>query len=209
MSEQDEVTLSEIEHFSFCERQWALIFSERIWADDVATVRGSIAHERVDRISERSERGRQVLRALTVWSDRLGLFGRADVVEMDSDGTPYPVEYKSGRVAGRGARLQLAGQALCPEEMFGRHVPEGSIWLGGTRRRVVVEIDERLREQTIAVAEAIRSTRTSSILPAGVFDHRCRQCSLHDECLPQLVQDRRRVATMHGMLFSERGGGSA
>lgn len=209
MAVDHQVTLSEIEHFAFCRRQWALIFTDRIWADDIATVRGSIAHERVDQVTQRSERGRRVLRGLTVWSDQYGLFGRADVVEMDPDGVPYPVEHKSGRTAGTPAIFQLAGQALCLEEMFDHAVPEGAIWLGGQRRRVPVPIDDGLRQQTLAIVDLIRSSRDSPELAPGAFDRRCRHCSLHDECLPQLVSDRRRAATIHGMLFTDRGGASA
>lgn len=201
-----QVTISEIEHFSFCDRQWALIFSERVWADNVVTVRGTIAHERVDEASERSERGLTVLRALEIWSDRHDLIGRADVVEIQPNGVPYPVEYKSGRMFGLPARLQLAAQALCLEEMFDRRVCEGAIWLGGTRQRVRVKIDDELREQVSAVAQAIRIARTGPSLPPAVYGQRCQQCSLRDECLPQLVQDRRRAATINGMLFTERGG---
>lgn len=204
--DDDQVTISEIEHFSFCDRQWALIFGERVWADNVVTVRGTIAHERVDAASERSERGRTVLRALEIWSDRHDLVGRADVVEIQPNGVPYPVEYKSGRMFGLAARLQLAAQALCLEEMFDRSVSEGAIWLGGTRQRVPVNIDNELREQVLAVAKAIRIARTGPGLPPAVYDRRCQQCSLCDECLPQLVQDRRRAATINGMLFTDRGG---
>jgi CRISPR-associated exonuclease Cas4 len=35
-----------------------------------------------------------VERALPLFSDSLGLVGKADVVEFLPDGTPYPVEYK-------------------------------------------------------------------------------------------------------------------
>ena len=41
-------------------------------------------------------RGLRIERALPLWSDALGLIGKADVVEFEVDGTPYPVEYKHG-----------------------------------------------------------------------------------------------------------------
>lgn len=34
--------------------------------------------------------------ALPLWHDGLGLIGKADVVEFDKAGRPYPVEYKHG-----------------------------------------------------------------------------------------------------------------
>jgi len=201
--DDDIVTISEIEHFSFCDRQWALISREHIWGDNVATMRGTLAHERVDIVSERSERGRSVLRALDIWSDRYSLLGRADVVEIHAEGAPYPIEYKSGRLAGPPAKLQLAAQALCLEEMFDQAVPEGAIWLGGTRKRVPVVIDDALRERVLATAGAIRTARENQHLPPAIHDRRCQQCSLQDECLPQLVQDRQRVETANDMLFTK------
>src|SRR5690606_39439588 len=42
-------------------------------------------------------RGVKVLRAIPVWSDRLGLSGRCDVVEKHRDGTLVPVEFKKSR----------------------------------------------------------------------------------------------------------------
>lgn len=207
--DDDSVTLSEIEHFTYCTRQWALISTEGIWRENVPTVRGSIAHNRVDLTSVRVERGRRVLRGLTVWSDRHGLYGRADVVELAADGALVPVEYKSGSSAGLPARLQLAAQAVCLEEMFAREVMEGTLWLGKSRKRVTVPIDETLRNQLMATIAEIRTTRALGILPAARFDKRCRECSLLDDCLPQFVENRHRLDTIHGMLFSPRGGPGA
>jgi len=205
--DDDVVTLSEIEHFAYCERQWALISTELRWSDNLLTVRGSIAHRRVDQPSGHTERSDRVFRGLTVWSDRHGLYGRADVVEMPPGGAPLPIEYKRG--ASYPAKLQLAAQALCLEEMFGYAVPEGALWLERTRRRVRVEIDSELRHRLMSLLTSVRAARRSSRLPAASYDRRCPNCSLINECLPQLVSDRRRVSTIHGMLFSRRGGSSA
>lgn len=202
---EDVVLLSEIEHFAYCSRQWALISLERTWNENASTMRGRLAHERVGTPAARYERGKRVLRGLTVWSERDGLFGRADVVEFDAAGVPMPIEHKSGNRFLVPARLQLAGQALCLEEMFQRPVALGAIWLGGRRKRIDVEIDDALRRDLRLVVEDIRSSRTDAQLPAAVFDTRCADCSLIDECLPQLVSDQHGLAISAGMLFSRRG----
>ncbi len=202
---EDVVLLSEIEHFAYCSRQWALISLERTWCENASTMRGSLAHERVDLPATRQERGMRVLRGLTVWSDRDGLFGRADVVEFDTAGLPMPIEHKSGKRFLVPARLQLAGQALCLEEMFHRPVALGAIWLGGRRKRINVPIDDTLRSDLRLVLEDIRLSRTASRLPAAAFDARCADCSLIDDCLPQLVSDQRGLAISVGMLFSRLG----
>ncbi|MDW8324706.1 MAG: Dna2/Cas4 domain-containing protein, partial [Burkholderiales bacterium] len=90
--------------------------------DNVHTVRGQAEHERVDQLTwETGKSGARVEYALPVWSDRLGLIGRCDVVEFRVDGSVYPVEFKHGpRRKWLNDDLQLAAQALCLEEMLGR-----------------------------------------------------------------------------------------
>lgn len=202
----DVVTLGEIEHYAYCARQWALISIDRLWSDNTSTVVGSLAHERVDVPTGRAERGVQVVRAMTVWSDLHGLLGRADVVEFHPGGRPFPIEYKSGKRALASATLQLTAQAICLEEMFGQAVDAGAIWLGGRRRRTAVELTTELKAKALGVVAAIRTARRSALLPAAVFDRRCTDCSLLNHCLPQLVTDRRRTSALHASLFARHPG---
>jgi len=83
--------------------------------------------------------------ALPIWSKRLGLTGKSDLVEFRS-GVTYPVEYKSGKKRkGRHEELQLCAQAVCLEEMFGVTVAWGALYWHGSRKRQEVEITEELR----------------------------------------------------------------
>lgn len=43
------IALSAPEHYAYCPRQAALIHVEGVFNDDANTVRGSLAHERVDK----------------------------------------------------------------------------------------------------------------------------------------------------------------
>jgi CRISPR-associated exonuclease Cas4 len=209
VSELDIVTLSEIEHFAYCARQWALIHLDQQWADNHSTAVGHITHNRVDQPERRLERGRTMVRSLVVWSDAHGLFGRCDSVEFTDGRAPFPVEHKSGRRAFAPAALQLAAQAICLEEMFGEPVVWGAVWLHGQRRRRDIEVTSQLREQTLRVAQQVRERRAVAGLPPAVLDERCPDCSLINECLPRLVSDRRRVLALHRGLFDPgpRGGG--
>lgn len=47
-AEEDLLLLSGIQHMAFCERQWALIHLEQVWAENVRTIEGRHLHERVD-----------------------------------------------------------------------------------------------------------------------------------------------------------------
>lgn len=108
--EEDFLALSGIQHFSFCERQWALIHIEQQWNENLLTVLGDLVHKRAHDEAIRERRGDTlIVRGLDVRSFKLGLVGKCDVVEFreDEDGFPLqgeegawrviPVEYKRGK----------------------------------------------------------------------------------------------------------------
>ena len=211
-TERREVLISAIEHFSYCPRQCALIHVEQTFDENLFTMRGRRAHERVDSGDISVEEGVRCERSLPLWSERLGLRGKADLVEFRPEG-PYPVEYKAGRRAHRHAQLQLCAQALCLEEMLGAPVPRGAVFLAAVRRRVEIELDAELRRDTCRTIEAIRSVLQAPALPPAPNDARCRGCSLRDACMPATVGETDRLRGLQGALFHpwdpEVDGGSA
>ncbi len=186
------VPISAIEHWVYCPRQCALIHCDGVWSDNAHTVRGTRAHRRVDSGQHRHERGRQVLRAVPLWSEELGISGRADAVEM-AGGEVWPVEYKGGTRHGAAADLQLCAQALCLEEMLDVTIPHGYVWYGGPRRRLRVELGEELRRELRDVVGQIRAQLLASALPPAPNDARCSECQLRHHCLPELSSDPHRV----------------
>ena len=198
----DPVPLSALQHWAYCPRQCALIHQEQVFADNVHTVRGQVVHHLVDDPGYEVKAGVKIERALPLWSERLGLIGKADLVEFHPDGTPYPVEFKHGRK--RRAvhdEIQLAAQALCLEEMFGRPVPRGAIYHASSRRRREVEIDASLRRLVAQTADAIRAMLASARLPPPANDARCRECSLKDLCQPEAIAARTRQRKLQAGLF--------
>lgn len=189
------VSISALEHWSYCPRQCGLIHLESVWDENVFTLRGAHAHERADSPITRTEKGVRVERALPVWSDGLGLVGKCDVVEFQRSSSGIggeaeivPVEYKSGGSAhAKHAAVQLCAQALCLEEMFGVAVPRGALFFAKTKERTTVEIDTALRESTIRAVHEVRDMLLGTILPPPVNDKRCPRCSLIDACLPGCV----------------------
>lgn len=194
------VLISAIEHYSYCPRQCALIHVEQTYDENVYTVRGTLAHERVHAGIETASGDVRIKRDVPLWSDRLRIRGRADLVEFRPEG-PYPVEYKAGRRSGKHAELQLCAQALCLEEMLGGAVPLGAIYSHSTRRRHEVSIDANLRQQTVEVIEEIRALFLSQQLPPVLNDAHCRHCSLRDDCLPNVVGERARIQGLQSVLF--------
>lgn len=183
------VAIAAIEHLAYCERQCALIHVDGVWTDNEHTVRGTVVHRRADTEFARRERGRTVIRAVPLFSERWGLTGRADVVELHDDGRVVPVEYKAGGRHGVAAHLQVCAQALCLEEMLDVTVHEAAIWFAGPRRREKVVVDAALRAATAAAIWSVRSLLRSERLPAAPADERCSQCQLIGHCLPQVVSD--------------------
>ncbi len=181
------VPISALEHHLYCPRQCALIHVEGLWFDNEHTARGNVGHQRADHGGDRTERAKRVLRAVPLWSEVLGLSGRADAIEISAGGIPAPVEYKIGTRHGGAAHVQLCAEALCLEEMTGLAVPEGFIWLAGPRRRLRVTIDEVLRNATTTAIAEVRTWLEAGTLPAPVNDRRCGQCQLLEFCLPELV----------------------
>ncbi|MBE2258932.1 MAG: CRISPR-associated protein Cas4 [Candidatus Accumulibacter sp.] len=206
MAETSEpIPVSAIQHWCYCPRQCLLIHAEQAFAENVHTMRGQAVHERVDQAGVETRAGVRTARAVPLWSDRLGLVGKADVVEFLADGTPYPVEYKHGR-KGRAAKgvhdhLQLAAQALCLEEMTGKGVAVGAIYHATSHRRREVTIGSVLRTQVAETVVAIRQALAAGTLPPPVNDERCRECSLIDLCQPAPLAAQARQKELACRLF--------
>lgn len=195
-----EVPISALEHYSYCPRQCALIHVEQTYDENLYTIRGKLQHERVDSGEGRAERGVKTVRAMPLWSARLRLQGKADVVEFRPEG-PYPVEYKSGPYRRPHADLQLCAQALCLEEMLGVAAPRGAVYSYAERRRHEVLLGPELRAQTERAVFAIRRMLLEQQVPPAPNDARCPQCSLINSCLPSVVAEGARLRGLQGALY--------
>ncbi len=198
----DPIMISALQHYSYCPRQCALIHQEQAFDENVYTLRGQALHERVDQADSQLEDGVRVERALPLYCDRLGLTGRADVVEFHAGDVPYPVEYKHGpRRPKEHDDIQLAAQALCLEEMTGKRVRFGAIFHHSSRHRREVEITDALRKQVEETTAAVRALLKSGVLPPPVNDERCRNCSLNDICQPELLSGTNKLHALREKLF--------
>ncbi len=191
-AELDPINVSALNQYSYCARRCALIYLENEFADNRHTARGNAEHERVDRIAHATSReGAKIQYALPIWSERLGLVGKCDVVEFWSDGTVYPVEYKHGtRRAWLNDDIQLAAQAMCLEEMFETIIPKAAIFHASSKKRRIVELSEQLRKDVTQTILAIRDMLATGNLPPPTLDiRRCRECSLNEICQPELLRE--------------------
>jgi CRISPR-associated exonuclease Cas4 len=187
----DPIPISALQHWTYCPRQCALIHVEQVFADNVHTARGNAVHALVDEPGYEIKKGVKVERSLPLWSDRIGLIGKADVVE-----------FKHGpKRKHTHDDIQLAAQALCLEEMLGKPVPNGAIYHASSKRRRDVAIDATLRSLVERTTEAVRANILNGTLPAPVNDARCDQCSLKDICQPEILDDKRTQQNLRDQLF--------
>lgn len=190
-SEDDLIQLSALQHFVFCQRQCALIHIEQVWMENLFTAQGRVMHNRAHEGKIESRGGDRIERGMFLRSFRLGLSGKADVVEFHKDGdkfTPFPIEYKRGKPKrDLSDKVQLCAQALCLEEMLEVPVLRGALFYGKIRRRLDVEFEETLRAQTMDTAEALHKFIEAGITPLAEYSQRCRSCSLVDVCIPRVA----------------------
>lgn len=231
--EADLLPISALQHLAFCERQWALIHLEGMWAENRLTVEGHHLHDRTHKPETESRGDVRTARALRLRSLRLGLTGIADVVEfhrvaevpedyasqvnqtpsgvrlpgVPGQWRPAPVEYKRGRPKlGPYDEIQLCAQALCLEEMLGVCIPAGFLFYGEPRQRHKVELTSALREQTEGLAARLHELTLSDRTPLAVYEKKCESCSLLTLCMPKTTGGRKSVGRYLSGIIDEVGG---
>lgn len=186
--ERETFPLSLLNDFLFCQRRAALKAIEGWRGTNEHTVLGEIVHEQADVSGYETVGGVTLLRALPVWSDRLRLSGRCDIVERHPDGSLVPVEFKKGRRRKfDNDDAQLCAQALCLEEMFGQDIPRGAIFHARSKRRREVVFSEDLRRFTEQAIQAVHRLIEEEAVPKAIHKPQCSECSLFDYCLPEIT----------------------
>lgn len=230
--EEDLLPISLLQHLLFCERRAVLVYLEGLWDDNLATIEGRLLHERTHQVKSESRGNLRVVRGLPLRSLRLGLVGKADVVEFhrvdnepsgaaEEEGQaplgvslptavgrwqPYPVEYKRGRQrAEEGYEVQLCAQAYCLEEMLATTVPRGAIYYGKSAHRLEIIFDSALRARTEAAACRLREVLGSERVFPASYHSKCRECSLLSQCMPKAVGGGRNLAPYLDTAFGEPG----
>jgi CRISPR-associated exonuclease Cas4 len=194
--EDDFIPLSALNQYAYCPRRCALIHIEQIWNENLFTAEGRIMHEKVHQEHSESRGDVRIEYGVPLRSLRLGLIGKADVVEFrrltENTWQPFPVEYKRGKPKPDDCdKVQLCAQAMCLEEMLSVEIQRGALFYGKTRRRQDVVFDNALRNKTEETAGKARALIESGRTPQPVFSKRCKSCSLVGECLPKTIEKRK------------------
>jgi len=202
--EDDLLPLSGLQHFTFCERRWALVQVENLWAENQFTAEGRVIHDRAHSSEMESRPGALIRRTLPLHSFRLGVSGQADIVEFEPvplgqggipiEGRsgrwkPFPIEYKrrKDRSAGSPYRIQLCAQAMCLEEMLGIPVTRGATYDGTSRRRTPVEFTPELRRSVESAAARMHELHRLRVTPPPIYTAACEKCSMLEICQPRAL----------------------
>lgn len=199
-TEDDLLPLSALQHLLFCARQCALIHIEQLWQENLFTAQGRLMHERVDQTGRESRKNIRIEYGLPLRSLRLGLIGKADVVEFhlpDDSGKqwrPFPVEYKRGKAKKENwDKVQLCAQAICLEEMLETEVACGALFYGRNRRRQDVLFDDALRQETEDTTVNLHELIAAGMTPGPVYTKRCASCSFYELCLPKTLEKKKKI----------------
>jgi CRISPR-associated exonuclease Cas4 len=186
-SDTDLLPLSALQHFIFCPRQCALIHLEQQWSENRFTAEGRAQHDRVDRPEHETRNGIRYEYAVLIRSLRLGLIGKADMIEFHDNGHIIPVEHKRGRPKPDHCDwVQLCAQALCLEEMLNTTIHQGAIFYGKPRRRQQVQFTPELRSETEQTAQDLHNLINSGTTPPpNYLPKKCDTCSLIEICMPK------------------------
>lgn len=217
--EEDYLSLSGIQHFEFCRRQWALIHVEQQWQENLWTVEGNLMHKKAHDSLKTECRGDVLItRGIPVYSSDLGTYGVCDIVEFhrsddgvilfDREGrySPCPIEYKKGRPKRSDADcLQLAAQAICLEEMLCCTIKAGFLFYGETRHREEVPLISELRYKVRSIFKEMHQYYSRRYTPKVKPTKQCKACSLKDICLPVLGKSKKANDFINLMLKEEPG----
>ncbi|MEO7297422.1 MAG: CRISPR-associated protein Cas4 [Verrucomicrobiota bacterium] len=196
------LALSLLNDYLYCNRRAALKIVEGWRSANEHTNRGDIVHENADLAGYEVAKGVTLLRALPVWSERLGLNGKCDIVEQRPSGSLFPVEFKLGkRRQWSNDDIQLCAQAICLEEMLGVAVPRGAIFHADSKRRREVEFNSELRAATSETAAQLHQLLATGHVPPAVFKLACEECSLYQICLPKATEKESRASRLNQALF--------
>jgi CRISPR-associated exonuclease Cas4 len=72
--------------------------------------------------------------------------------------------------------------------MTGKTIATGYVYYAQSHQRQLVEISEVLRQETIALINAIQFLLQTGQMPPANYSKRCQGCSLYQQCLPQAAQ---------------------
>jgi CRISPR-associated exonuclease Cas4 len=182
------IQIAALNQYAYCPHRCWRMFCIGDFIDNQYTIEGTSLHEIVHTTGEVNREETWQVRAIWLKSEKYRLIGKSDLIELEN-GEFYPVEYKRGKKGEwDNDELQVCAQALCLEEMTGKFINTGYVFYAQTHQRQLVEINDELRQQTIATIADVTNLIETGAMPKAIYNPRCKGCSLSEQCLPKLVE---------------------
>ncbi len=192
IDELEYIPIAALNHYAYCPHRCWRMFCTGEFTDNAYTIEGTSLHDRVHTLGDGNREKTWQIRAIWLKSEQYHLIGKSDLIESQA-GEFYPVEYKRGQKGEwDNDELQVCAQALCLEEMTGKSVTTGYIYYAHSHQRQPVEINQALRQQTIATIQTVQTLIQTGEMPLANYTPRCKGCSLYTRCLPQVADKVRR-----------------
>ena len=197
------LTIDALHQFAYCPRRAFLMHVEGLMAHNAYTEDGRRVHRRVDAVDQvlkgpshppesegpEGDEPPEIVRSVTLTSDRLGLTGKLDLVSI-AECEAIPVETKRGQVPANAQRsweperVQVMAQGLLLRE-HGWNCDHGFLYFAGSRRRVEVPFTPELEARTLELVDAAKQLWVDFRIPDPLEDSpKCNGCSLAGICLP-------------------------
>jgi CRISPR-associated exonuclease Cas4 len=185
-----DLRVSDLKQFSYCPR---IVFYQHVMPVEKKTTfkmeEGKRAETVIDKLETRRSLRKYRLgegsRQFHVWlrSERLGLSGKLDLL-IDSPEGLFPVDFKftSGR-AQKNHLYQLCGYALLAEDVYGKTVQHGFIYLIPQETVVVMDLTLERKEETLHMLEVMREMIQREQMPdPTAVRERCAECEFRNYC---------------------------
>lgn len=212
--------LNSIQHFAFCERQWALMFLEDQWLDNDLTNLGRLLHKTTDDPYFEEKRGDVLyIRGMPVISHKLRLNGILDMAEFHKDPLgcklkkhegvykPIIIEYKKGKGKSDNRDIyQLVVEVMAVEEMLNCKIHYSYLYYKKTNKRQKIVISEKLRDETSALVEKMHEYYNLRKTPKAIVGKNCQLCSLKEVCLPRMTHHKKNVQNYINSFVNNEGG---
>ena len=174
-----QLPISKINTIVFCPRRYFIEFCLSESKTNLHIIEGEVLHDRAKRPGQ----------DVWVYSDTLGLVGILDQLSREGESW-VPLELKKGKMGHHQSdRVQLCAQAMCLEEMGYPTILYGYVYYHSSRRKIRVEFDPGLRQEVLTAIQHMRILNDQAQMPPITENvQKCRGCSVHDMCQPELFR---------------------
>lgn len=181
--------LSYVAEYSYCPRSAYYLFTNtpRVRDENVFIQSGRQVHQSVDQGYSYTKAAKKVESSVWVYSERLALRGKVDILEFYADKTLVPIEIKRGRCRENQMHtIQLALMALCLKDMFPQYrLEKSAIFFKEDKQKKDIELSESLLEKAEAIANDVKRKVERGLFPGDFpryLDERCEGCCFYHLC---------------------------